>query len=610
MKNLRLFFSLFILSVCVCVSCDMYKNMEQYNEETVYPGKFDTLFFSYGFERVEIDLAKAGRIPANKMNLGKAVKTVYEYDGQVFELDSLYSWINITGLDRKKMYRVKIYTLDNFGNKSVEKTCSFIPYTAIDMETMDVPKPRVMMTLDGAAIIDWPAGLDSPIANFVEFYYNYKDKSGTIFKDTLRKGDKLRIDMQNMNIYTPNEVNIMYRLIPVIADSVKFVDTLSFEQRLSVSVPSESTPFYPSESAALRANGIEFTYGEALKVTKLVLPLHISTLSDLTYFPNLKELDLTGKGLENILPEIVLDGNNVSRIVRGSNYYPYMQRIEYTDKFPIRQRIDAVDRLLEMLESGAIEKVTYIQNSLTLDAQLAPYIASGVVQYVDDSWYDEVLPLDHRLIVDGTPSAPVLACNISYPLSPEDVPQPDMIEHPDEVYMIRYTGRSATFTFMLPSMYRYDLEKYRYLKFSVFLKGGEAALGPAVNGNYGACRIVWPRISYAFWNADYPNAIFSPANMDFRWEPGREQLIQPEKVNNEWVAFTVDMEQANLTLLSRNHTTPAGYTGTGHTHFRNICITLGGDWTPNPAGNGTFVDPEPSNPIVYYFTNFRLSRTP
>src|SRR5690606_21179481 len=123
-------------------SCSgMYDTLDDYSGEIVYPAKYDTIIGHVGYERVEIDLMKAGRIPASEIKMGKATKTIIEYDGQVIRLDSLVSWVNITGLDQPKLYRFKIYTVDEFDNASVPQEIALIPYTSADLENLAIASP-------------------------------------------------------------------------------------------------------------------------------------------------------------------------------------------------------------------------------------------------------------------------------------------------------------------------------------------------------------------------------------------------------------------------------------------------------------------------------------
>src|SRR3546814_4036495 len=89
----------------------MYDTLEEYSGEVVYPAKYDTIVGHIGYERVEIDLMKAGRIPSSEIMMGKAVKTVIEYEDQVITLDSLVSWVNITGLTRSEEHTSELQSL-------------------------------------------------------------------------------------------------------------------------------------------------------------------------------------------------------------------------------------------------------------------------------------------------------------------------------------------------------------------------------------------------------------------------------------------------------------------------------------------------------------------
>src|SRR3546814_7546787 len=62
-----IFFSL--LSIIFLGACDgMYDSLDEYSEEVVYPAKYDTIVGHIGYERVEFDLMKAGRIPSDEIN--------------------------------------------------------------------------------------------------------------------------------------------------------------------------------------------------------------------------------------------------------------------------------------------------------------------------------------------------------------------------------------------------------------------------------------------------------------------------------------------------------------------------------------------------------------
>src|SRR5690606_36155773 len=160
-----------ILSAC----SGMYDSLEEYSGEVVYPAKYDTIVGRIGYERVEINLMKAGRIPSDKIKLGKAKKTVVEYDDQRIVIDSLVSWVNITGLSQPKLYRFQIYTIDEFENKSVPLEIALIPYTISDVAGLAVNSPRVL-TSPSSAVVDWPNGLSSVLLDYKSLTFSYIDK--------------------------------------------------------------------------------------------------------------------------------------------------------------------------------------------------------------------------------------------------------------------------------------------------------------------------------------------------------------------------------------------------------------------------------------------------
>ena len=75
----KVIYFIFAVAMLSLVSCEgQYDNLEKFAGEVIYPARFDTIFGQVGYERVELDLMKAGRIPASKIKLGKATKTVIE----------------------------------------------------------------------------------------------------------------------------------------------------------------------------------------------------------------------------------------------------------------------------------------------------------------------------------------------------------------------------------------------------------------------------------------------------------------------------------------------------------------------------------------------------
>src|SRR5690606_31920154 len=139
-------------------SCtDMFDSLKEFaTGETIYPASFDTVAGKIGFERVEIDLSKTGRVASSQMKLAKAAKTIVEcsYFDEPLVIDSLCSWVSITGLTEPGEYTFKIYTEDEDGNRSIPKEISLVPYTSHDLEQLELLSPKIT-TSSSAALLEW-----------------------------------------------------------------------------------------------------------------------------------------------------------------------------------------------------------------------------------------------------------------------------------------------------------------------------------------------------------------------------------------------------------------------------------------------------------------------
>src|SRR3546814_112491 len=369
-------------------SCDgMYDTLEEYSGEVVYPAKYDTIVGHIGYERVEIDLMKAGRIPSSEIMMGKAVKTVIEYEDQVITLNSLVSWVNITGLTEPKLYRFKIYTVDEFGNPSVAQEIALIPYTASDLENLVVGSPRVMLS-PSAAVVDWPNGLSSVVLDYYGLTFSYTDKDDEVREGTRRQDSRFFIG--NLESGQPVTINMDYKVIPKV-NGVPIIDTVTLSQPMELNMPTGSTTFSPSERDVLEANGVtEFTADGVSSIEKLVFPIRTNSLQDIFYFPNLKELDLTGGGMFD-LTTLVYDRNGAHSEVGGGDWIPFMRKVSNISS-------GNTQSLKDLLEADILEKVTYVPHTMGLDELLAPYVASGIVELVPLP--DEV-PIPTNLFVNG-----------------------------------------------------------------------------------------------------------------------------------------------------------------------------------------------------------------
>jgi hypothetical protein len=239
MRRTILFSTLVAMLSLSMLSCgDVYDNIRDFSmKEVVYPAHFDTIFASVGYERVEIDLSKEGRLPAYMMYLGKGKKTILEYDTVHKEFDSICSWINVTGLTLPKLYRFKVYTADEYGNRSTPVEIPLTPYTSVDKETLGVPNPE-MLSLSGFVAIRWLNGLSSDMLDYISMSYSYTDKDGKPRNENTT-GNILFVN----NIKAEEEVvvDVRYTVYPKLGEE-RILDTVSFVDQIMVRLSADSEP--------------------------------------------------------------------------------------------------------------------------------------------------------------------------------------------------------------------------------------------------------------------------------------------------------------------------------------------------------------------------------
>jgi len=551
MKN-KLFFFGIVVSIFLYSCKGMYDNIEEYAGESVYPAKYDTIVGHIGFERVEIDLMKAGRIPSSKLKLGKAQKTVVEYDNKRIVIDSLVSWVNVTGLTLPKLYRFKVYTIDEYGNKSVPQEIGLIPYTNEDLKSIAVQEPRVLAS-PGAAVLDWPGAISSILLEYHGLDFSYVDKDGEKLEG--ERNLTPRIFLGNL---TPGErvvVNIDYEIVPKVNNKL-ILDTVTLSQPLTINMPTENTVFVPALPDVLRKNGINtFTAAAVKDVSKLTFPINAFTLQDIFYFPNLEELDLTGGDLFE-LTSVDYNRNGIRKTIGGGQVPLFARRV---GDMPAAN----VQFLKDLLDLGVLKKVKYVRNSLGIDEELAPYIGSGAVEIVTPP-QEEYIPLS--MFIDGV----IQATNWRMELQSPAI-NPPSAEGLRNVIRAVPRDRSSGFVFMLPSDYEFNTKQYKKLKFKVY--------GPnksALTGQYANFRRIWPRFMNYLWAFNTE----SPFGQQL-FNTDKEAYSIPDANLQKWIEMEVDL------------------TPIMNLHSRVLVINVGGE------PSMTFNSPQD---IVYYFADFRFVR--
>lgn len=550
-----------------CDENDQYGKLIDFaTEETVYPATFDTIYATIGYERAEIDLRRDGRIPSKDIDKGKAKKTVVVYDEDspsetVIVIDSVCSYVNVIGLVEPRLYRIKIYTEDEFGSRSIPQEISVVPYTSYDKEVLvqGILDPTTSLA-PNALVMEWPTGLNTIMMEYHGLDYEYKDQDGESFSGTRLKNPRI----YSSNLPAGEEVifDMKYKVLPILDNGAKLLDTIEVEKPFIVQMPTPDQQFIPQELRILRANGINtFTTESVADIMELTYPMNMATFADLFYFPNVHTLDLTGKDLPGMLETLTIARNNVTSIVGGGAWQEFMMPV---DKPAIIRSPESLQTLQDMIESGQITKIRYIPKSFgfAFDAFLAPYIESGIVERLtnDHPFFPDRVFIEPQFFASGTPVDTRWRIDMSYSGSflprpgltditkfdasndvvngvPVDLKLEQLIQSDGQnVYRGVVYGDRPSFGFQLPRQWRYDNAKYPYLKFKMFIGSDKSLVTNTAGNNRHVLREPWIRPMNYTWqftqHSDYGQQV---------WDTGRLTPMTDAEIQTSWREYTLNM---------------------------------------------------------------------
>ncbi|MDR2424375.1 MAG: hypothetical protein LBD59_06585 [Prevotellaceae bacterium] len=313
--------ALVVFAVAACGG--QYDDIADYaTKETVYPAGYEAPVVRAGLERLEIDLFpslkdKNGnylRPKSKDIYLGKAKRTIVEYEGKTVPFDSVCSWLNITGLTESKVYTFKIYTEDENYNRSLSVTAFGTPYTSAERATLVAPQPMVLPT-PYTAELNWQNGLSSGVVNIIGMEYSYIDADGAAVRQTADP-ESTRLNITNLTENGTTRVAIKYNVVPLLF-SERILD--DFPLYDTVAVKTISAAAYLELRTRRQIRHIDYSTGEV--TFKDNEDPHESYI-DIRYMRNSGtsntvrlEKDAEGKYVN----KITLDD-----IKRGENYYPEM----------------------------------------------------------------------------------------------------------------------------------------------------------------------------------------------------------------------------------------------------------------------------------------------
>ena len=548
---------------------DIYDTLKKFaTEETVYPASFDTIYATIGYERAEIDLRKNGRIPASHMNLGKAKKTVVIYDEDtsnptIIEFDSVCSWVNVTGLVEPRLYRIKVYTEDEYGSRSIPQEVAVVPYTSYDKEVLiqGILDPTTS-TAPNALVMEWPTGLNTIMMEYHGLMYEYKDQDNVEVTGTRLKSPRI----YSGNLPAGEEVtfNMTYKVLPILESGAKLLDTINVNKPFIVQMPTPDQQFIPQELNILKANGIsKFTTESVDNITSLTYPMNMTTFADLFFFPNVNSLDLTGKGLQGILETYTYARNNVTSIAGGGAWQDFMVPV---DKPAIIKSPESLQTLKDLLDAGQITHIRYIPKAFGFDFDtfMQPYVDSGVVELLtydkDHASFPNRVFIEPQFFVNGTVQTTSFNMNLSY--SGDFLPRQGLTDiskfnasndkvngasvdlHLDQliqndgknIYRAVIVSKNASFFFCLPKQWRFDNKRYPFMKFKMFIGCDKSLVTNTGGNNHHIFRVPWIRPMNKVWSS------FSDSDYGQEdWDTGRQTAITDAEIQNSWHEYTINM---------------------------------------------------------------------
>ena len=265
-SNITIITILLTIIVTISISCSgIYDNIEKYaGREIIYADKLDGIIrVQIGYERVEIDLMNAGRIPSSRVRTSKATRTVIECadftepDNRRV-IDSVCSWVNVTGLTQSKNYHLTIYTEDNLGNRSLPLTIEVQPFTSENLDALALVAPSIIESTS-AALVEWKDRISAKTHTVYRYSWQYTDKDGTVhtgkdegdmpsfFVENVEKGKDIPITLTCVTI--PTIMNFEGAYTPIL-DAIDWQSTVV----LRISESAEAAIFLKTPTPVIDIN--------------------------------------------------------------------------------------------------------------------------------------------------------------------------------------------------------------------------------------------------------------------------------------------------------------------------------------------------------------------
>jgi hypothetical protein len=173
------------------------------------------------------------------------------------------------------MYRIKVYNLDELGNKSIPVEVTVIPFTDVDLNNLVIPVPTKLLAPKSIQV-NWSNDLISDFYDFYEWEYSFTDAQGN--PQTLKSTDNKSLLILNIAEGSSGTVNLKAKVVPK-QNGTPILDTVYLESSIDYQLPTEQQYLNARSNRKIKNPFIE---GNTATVTWGEVPEHL-VVTELTY---------------------------------------------------------------------------------------------------------------------------------------------------------------------------------------------------------------------------------------------------------------------------------------------------------------------------------------
>lgn len=204
-----------IIALCLFSCSDMDENYREHVPEFNYSGKIKNLRGYVGFERVYL----AWENPLDQ----KSKYIRIEYDSTFIEYDSLIDSVVIENLNSGSGYEFFIFTVDDYGNKSVASSKTILPVSKTFVNSIPKPNIKVIENKDGNVVFDIK-GLTNSLMKFTGLInYQCESSSGSVIAGSQEyqenEGDVI-LSINGLEVNENYTVKLDLMIIPIVSNNL------------------------------------------------------------------------------------------------------------------------------------------------------------------------------------------------------------------------------------------------------------------------------------------------------------------------------------------------------------------------------------------------------